>query len=97
MTAENDRLLGSSEAHVPSGQARTNGKRTGKSLEKVEPRRTQRVTPEMPVQYLKGVGPARAKVFAELGVYTVADLLEYFPRDWVFAPKPAKIAQLRPD
>ncbi len=51
----------------------------------------------MPVQYLKGVGPARAKTFAQLGVETVADLLEYFPRDWVFAPEPIKINRIQPD
>ena len=49
----------------------------------------------MPVQYLKGVGPARAKVFAQLGVETVGDLLEYFPRDWNFAPEPVKINQMK--
>jgi ATP-dependent DNA helicase RecG len=48
----------------------------------------------MPVQFLKGVGPARAQIFAKLGVVTVGDLLEYFPRDWVFAPEPKKISQL---
>jgi ATP-dependent DNA helicase RecG len=48
----------------------------------------------MPVQFLKGVGPARAEIFAKLGVVTVGDLLEYFPRDWVFAPEPKKISQL---
>src|SRR5512143_2750138 len=47
------------------------------------------------VQYLKGVGPARAEVFGKLGVQTVGDLLEYFPRDWIFAPGPVKIAQMR--
>jgi ATP-dependent DNA helicase RecG len=51
----------------------------------------------MPVQYLKGVGPARAEIFAQLGAETVADLLEYFPRDWVFAPDAIKISQMRPD
>jgi len=50
-----------------------------------------------PVQYLKGVGPARAKAFAQLGVHTVGDLLEYFPRDWVFMPEAVKINQMRPD
>ena len=49
----------------------------------------------MPVQYLKGVGPAKAAVFAKLGVQTVEDLLEYYPRDWDFAPQPVKIGQLR--
>jgi ATP-dependent DNA helicase RecG len=51
----------------------------------------------MSVQYLKGVGPARAKVFARLGVRTVGDLLEYFPRDWVFAPAAMKINEIRPN
>jgi ATP-dependent DNA helicase RecG len=49
----------------------------------------------MPVQFLKGVGPARAKAFAQLGVKTVGDLLEYFPRDWVFTPEPIKINQMQ--
>jgi len=51
----------------------------------------------MPVQYVKGVGPARAKAFKNLGVETLADLLEYFPRDWVFMPEPVKICDLRPN
>ena len=51
----------------------------------------------MPVQFLKGVGPARAKTFAQLGVETVGDLLEYFPRDWNFIPDPVKINQLQPN
>jgi ATP-dependent DNA helicase RecG len=50
-----------------------------------------------PVQFLKGVGPARAKIFAQLGVETVGGLLEYFPRDWNFVPEPTKIGQLRPN
>ncbi len=49
----------------------------------------------MSVQYLKGVGPAKAEVFAQLGVETVGDLLEYFPRDWVFASEPIKIGQIQ--
>jgi ATP-dependent DNA helicase RecG len=49
------------------------------------------------VQYVKGVGPARAKTFAKLGVETVADLLEYYPRDWIFAPTPVNIARLQPN
>ena len=51
----------------------------------------------VPVQYLKGVGPTRAKIFAELGVGTVGDLLEYFPRDWNFVPEPTKISQMQPN
>ncbi len=51
----------------------------------------------MPVRFLKGVGPARARAFGQLGVKTVGDLLEYFPRDWVFAAGVVKINQGRPE
>ncbi|MDD2679294.1 MAG: ATP-dependent DNA helicase RecG [Candidatus Omnitrophica bacterium] len=33
-----------------------------------------------PIQYLKGIGPKRAKVFSQAGINTVEDLLYYFPR-----------------
>lgn len=46
------------------------------------------------VRYIKGVGPERAKALAELGVYTVQDLIEYFPFRWEFCPKISKIADL---
>lgn len=55
------------------------------------------ITLDTPVQYLKGVGPARAETFAKLEIKTAADLLEYYPRDWFFAPPPVKIEQLNPD
>ena len=51
----------------------------------------------MPVQFLKGVGPARAEIFSKLGVETVGDLLEYFPRDWNFLSEPVKINQIKPN
>jgi len=57
----------------------------------------RRTDSTMPVQYLKGVGPARAQKFAQLGVETVGDLLEYYPRNWVFAPQSVKINQIRPE
>jgi ATP-dependent DNA helicase RecG len=34
------------------------------------------------VQYLKGVGPARADLLAKLGIHTVNDLLFHFPRSY---------------
>lgn len=36
--------------------------------------------PETPIRYLKGVGPKKEKIFNNLGVYNVRDLLYYFPR-----------------
>lgn len=35
-----------------------------------------------PVRYLKGVGPKRAELLAKIGIATVEDLLNYFPRDY---------------
>ncbi len=36
--------------------------------------------PQTSIQYLKGIGEARAKLFAKLGIKTVGDLLFHFPR-----------------
>ena len=55
------------------------------------------ITLDMSVQFLKGVGPARASIFEKLGVKTASDLLEYYPREWYFAPEPVKIAKLLPN
>ncbi|MFH1201902.1 MAG: ATP-dependent DNA helicase RecG [Candidatus Omnitrophota bacterium] len=35
---------------------------------------------DTPVQYLKGVGPKKAKVLAKIGINTIEDLMYYFPR-----------------
>lgn len=32
------------------------------------------------IKYVKGVGPARAEILANLGIYTVTDLLTHYPR-----------------
>ena len=52
---------------------------------------------ETSMQFVKGVGPSRAKCFVDLGVQTVGDLLEYYPRDWEFLPEVVKIAEVRPN
>ena len=36
-----------------------------------------------PLRYLKGVGPKREELFNRLGIYTLWDLLHYFPRDYM--------------
>ncbi|MEA3475736.1 MAG: DNA helicase RecG, partial [Candidatus Cloacimonadota bacterium] len=35
------------------------------------------------IQYVKGVGPKRAKLLHHLGIHTVKDILFYFPKDYV--------------
>ena len=37
---------------------------------------------DTPVQFVKGVGPKLAKIFAKLGVFSVEDLLYLVPREW---------------
>ena len=49
-----------------------------------------------PVESLDGVGPTRAKAFRMLGVKTLGDLLEYFPRDYQFESSERTISQLVP-
>ena len=37
---------------------------------------------ETPVSSLSGIGPTMAKTLAKVGIFTVADLLSYWPRDF---------------
>lgn len=57
----------------------------------------KQIDPQMEVQFLKGVGPARAQAFSKLGVEKAADLLEYYPRNWEFAPEIIKIRDITPN
>ena len=38
---------------------------------------------ETPIQYIKGVGPRRAQVLESLNIFTIKDLLYYFPRKYL--------------
>ncbi|WP_018307013.1 ATP-dependent DNA helicase RecG [Desulfitobacterium hafniense] len=42
--------------------------------------RTAKPSPPRSLQFLKGVGPERAKLLAQIGLHTVKDLFFYFPR-----------------
>ncbi len=42
----------------------------------------------MDVRYIKGVGEKRAELLAKLGIFTVGDMLSYYPRDYVDYSKP---------
>ncbi|MDI6783201.1 MAG: ATP-dependent DNA helicase RecG [bacterium] len=48
------------------------------------------------VQYVKGVGPKRAELLERVGVYTIRDLLFYFPRDYQDRRNIISIADLQP-
>ena len=46
------------------------------------------------VRFLRGVGPQRAESFAKLGVRTISQLLEHYPRDHEFLPPLGLISEL---
>ena len=51
------------------------------------------LTPDTPVQYLKGVGPRLAARFEKLGIRTLADLLEHYPRRYLDFTHPYPVAE----
>ena len=46
------------------------------------------------IKYIKGVGPNRAELLNKLGIFTLQDLITYYPRDYEDRSKPKKIADL---
>ncbi len=50
-----------------------------------------------PITILKGVGPAKAKQFANLNIVTLADLICHFPRGYEDRTKLVPIEKLEPD
>lgn len=49
------------------------------------------------VRYLKGVGEARARTFANLGITTLYDLISYFPRTYEDRSRIVPISELQAD
>ena len=52
---------------------------------------------EQPVTSLKGIGEKTGKLFEKLGVRTVGELLEYYPRGYDAFDPPVPIGELKPD
>lgn len=46
------------------------------------------------VQYVKGVGPAKVALLNNIGIYTLEDLITYFPREYEDRTKQKKIEEL---
>ncbi|MBO7353185.1 MAG: ATP-dependent DNA helicase RecG, partial [Lachnospiraceae bacterium] len=53
------------------------------------------MTAEISVKELKGVGDKNASLLSKLGIFTVRDLLEYYPRAYDIFCLPENIAELR--
>ena len=47
-----------------------------------------------PIQFLPGIGPKKAELFAKLGVQTLGDLLHFYPRDYEDRTRVVPIAAL---
>ena len=47
------------------------------------------------VKFIKGVGPQRAKLLNSLGIFTLKDLITYFPRDYEDRGKPKLIQDVQ--
>ena len=45
------------------------------------------------VKFIKGVGPNRVKLLNKLNIYTLEDLITYYPRTYEDRSKPKSIAQ----
>ena len=50
-----------------------------------------------PITILKGIGPSKAKLFANLNIFTLGDLICHFPRGYEDRSKQVTISQLEPD
>ena len=48
------------------------------------------------IQYVKGVGEKRAKLYNKIGINTIGDLLHYYPRGYINATKPIMAAEAIP-
>src|SRR5262245_34474890 len=75
-------------AGVADGKARRTPPRAAMS--------TPRVAPDTPIQYLPGVGPRRAELFAKLGIGRVEDLLHHVPREYLDARRVRRVKDLVP-
>lgn len=52
---------------------------------------------DISIQSIKGIGPVKAKLFKKLGLNTIEDLLEYYPRGYKDKSEITKIEDLKPD
>ncbi len=50
---------------------------------------------EVSIQYIKGVGPAKAKLLNNLGIFTVEDMLYFFPRRYEDRSRLIPISQIK--
>jgi ATP-dependent DNA helicase RecG len=70
--------------------------KTPKTAPLVEPGRKAPVTLDQAVTYLPGIGAKNSERLAKLGLYTVRDILYYYPRDYMDYARQVNIRDLEP-
>ncbi|GAB4368400.1 MAG: ATP-dependent DNA helicase RecG [Elainellaceae cyanobacterium] len=94
--AQTDRSgFGSSTSHQVSAPAPSRSK-TPRTTPLVESKQKVAVTLEQAVTYLPGIGAKNSERLAKLGLYTVRDLLYYYPRDHIDYARQVNIRELTP-
>lgn len=48
-----------------------------------------------PYKNLKGIGPKRAELFHKLGIYTIEDLLHFYPRRYEDSSKVTRVSEAK--
>ena len=54
-------------------------------------------TSEKSIQFIKGIGPKRAEILAKVGIETLSDVLEYFPRAYKNRADVTPVREVVPD
>ena len=88
----------SPKANEASGNAASNSNKrpNTKSLVAKAPSLPRSGHPlDQPITYLKGIGPKNSERLAKLGLYTVRDILYYYPRDHLDYARQVKIRDLK--
>jgi ATP-dependent DNA helicase RecG len=71
--------------------------KTGAPTDLIEPSPSSALALDFPIDKLPSVGPVRAKELRAIGLLKLGDLIEYFPRDYVFESAEGAVANVRPD
>jgi ATP-dependent DNA helicase RecG len=96
LVAESRRLLHQTRRAIETAAAPLPPPKTPKTTPLVEPGRKATVTLDQTVTYLPGIGVKNAEKLARLGLYTVRDILYYYPRDYMDYARQVSIRDLQP-
>lgn len=107
--AQRGQTVGESGASAPSGASGRGGSSQSSTTTSQAPKRSPKTAQvaaaspshsgfglDQPLTYLKGIGPKNSERLARLGLFTVQDVLYYYPRDHINYAQQVKICDLVP-